>query len=312
METVMSLVITSPCRLLFMSLVSKTFSSFTYLLYLCLGLYCMALIGCADLTAVMTSNNARPAADNTAIATEVHTVSSRISGLDYKLYVHLPVGYGDETNRRYPVLYTLDGENNFESVVRNYNGVTWYQKAEPMIIVALSYESKRSAYQSIYANEMALLANTQKDDIKGADQYIRVLSQDILPFIDAQYKTDMNDRSLVGDGIGGLMAHYILFNKPELFTGYSIINPTIDVKNSFPFEYEAAYASKHRSLPARVHIALFQHDEHFLSVQKMVDKIQSREYQQLSLKSQIMSREDVLGAISEAQGGAMMYLHPVE
>ena len=57
----------------------------------------------------------------------VHSLKSTIFGNERKVRVLLPEGYGDAANkdRRYPVLYMLDGQNVFDACLSDVSRHEW-------------------------------------------------------------------------------------------------------------------------------------------------------------------------------------------
>ena len=47
-----------------------------------------------------------------------------------------------------------------------------------------------------------------------------------MPYIESHYSTD-TVKTIVGQSLGGLFATEILFEKPEMFTNYLIVSPSL-------------------------------------------------------------------------------------
>ena len=60
----------------------------------------------------------------------------------------------------------------------------------------------------------------------GSAKFIDFIEKELLPYIKASYKT--NDTTyLIGQSLGGLVASEILLKKPELFSNYIIVSPSL-------------------------------------------------------------------------------------
>ena len=82
----------------------------------------------------------------------------------------------------------------------------------------------------------------------GAPLLLRSLGEEIVPFIEANYRTSPADRGLAGYSYGGLFVLYALFHKPEMFTRYFAGSPTM---RDELFDYEERHSVTHGDLKAR-------------------------------------------------------------
>src|SRR5262249_1588492 len=60
----------------------------------------------------------------------------------------------------------------------------------------------------------------------GADAFLAFLDQELVPYVDRTYRTAPM-RVLVGHSLGGLFALHALAKRPELFTGYVAMEPSV-------------------------------------------------------------------------------------
>lgn len=83
----------------------------------------------------------------------------------------------------------------------------------------------------------------------GADTFLRVLRDEIIPSVEDKYRTDASRRVIFGQSASGCFAAFALFREPRLFTDYIIVSPALP---SEVFRMEAAWAENNDDLPARV------------------------------------------------------------
>jgi hypothetical protein len=156
--------------------------------------------------------------------------------LPRKVIVWLPPGYDSESTRRYPVLYMHDGQNLFDPS-RAYGGRSWEAhttaerliregKIEPFILVGIDNSVHRFRE---YAPQKPL--ETVPDSVRMglrpqmregpllADQYLKWISDSLVPSIDLRYRTKARAecRAMAGSSMGGLISLYGLCEYPELF-----------------------------------------------------------------------------------------------
>jgi hypothetical protein len=89
------------------------------------------------------------------------------------------------------------------------------------------------------------------DTTSGGVQYLEFLQQELIPFVESNYRVAPLDRTIWGYSFGGLFALYALFQKPDLFQRYIIVDG-FDEKY---FEMEATYAAQHADLPIRLFLS---------------------------------------------------------
>jgi len=93
-------------------------------------------------------------------------------------------------------------------------------------------------------------------DVKGggAPLFIRFMIEELWPWIAANY-TVSNDRTYVGDSMGGLFGCYTLLNHHGFFNRYVIGSPWICWDHPLVFDYEEQYAATHDDLDAVVFLS---------------------------------------------------------
>lgn len=150
---------------------------------------------------------ALPAPDDTTFYAErdvphgrVEIVNYRTSaGAEKRLHVYLPPGYDTETSRRYPVLYLNHGggENDTHWTASGFthrilDNLIADGKARPMIVVM--------------PNTSGLVSGTPPKPGED-DACTREYLDDILPFVDAHYRTRPNreSRAVAGLSMGGFV-----------------------------------------------------------------------------------------------------------
>lgn len=119
-------------------------------------------------------------------------------------------------DKRYPVLYLLDGDAHFFSTVgiiqqlsqANGNGVL-----PEMIVVAVENTNRM--------RDLVPSAESGK-----TNPFVDFLSAELMPYIDKNYNTAPY-KLLVGHSLGGLTAIDILAKSPQLFNAYIAIDPSL-------------------------------------------------------------------------------------
>lgn len=142
-----------------------------------------------------------------------------------QFWVKLPEGYRPGNKAKYPVVYLLDGvslKNTLEIVYENY----WGHYLPNMILVGISNQKNRT--RDLTTSEIESRRGAAfNNETGGADDFATFLNTELIPFIDANYKTSQY-RTLIGHSYAGLFTINMLINHPELFTNYIAIDPSLD------------------------------------------------------------------------------------
>jgi hypothetical protein len=142
----------------------------------------------------------------------------------------------------------------------------------------------------------------------GAPLFFRFMSEELWPWIAGRYHVS-EDRTYVGDSMGGQFGIYTLFNHHGFFKRYVIGSPEISWDLPRCFDYEANYAAAHDDLNAVVFLSAGG-SEHVLSpafdpimrpffaranraahTVRMGELLASRHYPSLKLKTLIFPEE---------------------
>ena len=149
-----------------------------------------------------------------------------------KIWVHIPAGADDATfsTKKYPVLYLLDGPGHFYSVagmIKQLSTTNGNTIVPQMIIVAIPNTNRTRdltpthADSSPFGDDAAWLK-----DSGGGEAFTDFIEKELIPYIDKKYPTSPY-RTYVGHSFGGLMVINTLISRPELFSNYVAIDPSI-------------------------------------------------------------------------------------
>ncbi|WP_163935354.1 alpha/beta hydrolase [Paraferrimonas sp. SM1919] len=164
--------------------------------------------------------------------------------------VWLPQGYSEA--KKYKVLYMHDGQMLFDA------NTTWNKKEwrvdevvstlitdgqiEPIIVVGIhngGVKRRHSEYfpQAVFEGftkeyQQQVLAEQRSADAPlfyepvDSDNYLKFITQELIPYIDANYSTQQNSeaRVLMGSSMGGLISWYGLSRYPQYFAGAACLS----------------------------------------------------------------------------------------
>ena len=152
---------------------------------------------------------------------------------DRDILVFLPPGFDAAAGRRYPVLYMHDGQNLFDRATA-FGGAEWQVDEtahrlieegaiEPLIIVGI-YNTGAHRVE-----EYTPVPDAEHPEGGKADDYGRMLVEELKPFIDATYpsRPDAASTGLAGSSLGGLVTMHLALRHPEVFGRLAILSPSV-------------------------------------------------------------------------------------
>lgn len=155
-------------------------------------------------------------------------VPSAILGITRPVYVYLPAGYAEGTEPL-PVVYMQDGQNLFDPAL-SFAGAWHAQHAVE--------RDPRGATRAILVG----IANHGAERLQEyspfvdphhgggrAERYLAFVTEELKPLIDARYRTrpERGHTSIVGSSMGGLLALWALFRRPDVFGAAGVMSPAL-------------------------------------------------------------------------------------
>lgn len=238
--------------------------------------------------------------------TQQYDLVSAVNGHSYRLYVAPPEGYAADDTTRYPVLYLLDGHFGFPAAVSARATMAIQREMADVIIVGIGDRehtfdtwflnrwrdytpSSNVAADSAGAKAFGLAPDRVRSG--GAADFLRVLREEVIPRIDAMYRTS-GDRGLSGHSFGGLFAAYAMFEAPGLFQRYGVNSPSLWWNGSELFEKETAFAMEHGTLPAHVFLSVGSEEGGMVaSMERFAEALRSRRYEGLTVENVVFEGE---------------------
>ena len=231
------------------------------------------------------------------LGTRVRELRSSIVGQDYQLSVLLPDSYAT-SQARYPVLYLLDG-NVTMAVCGVLAGFLTLERVVPELIVVGVGNPIRTGdeWGAHRVRDYTPVAAADWPGSGGGPQFFRFLRDELLPFIDTEYRTDPTDLALYGYSLGGLYVMYALLQQPALFRRYVAGSPAAFYGQRAIFACEAEYARGHTALPAKLFVEVGGLEDHaddhefYQAIQTFVAAVRDRNYTGLNMTFMVLDGE---------------------
>jgi hypothetical protein len=131
------------------------------------------------------------------------------------LWVYLPPGYDDDPRVRYPTVYVLQGYTGHLAMWRNR---TPFRQPFPETADAV-FAAGAPPCLVVFVDAWTSYGGSQFVDSPGTGDYHTYLCQDVVPFVDAQYRSipDRESRAITGKSSGGFGAMITPMLRPDVF-----------------------------------------------------------------------------------------------
>ena len=181
--------------------------------------------------------------DATVPRAQQYDLKSRINGETYRVFVSTP--FKAEPGKRYPVLYVIDG--NWYFAPASINATESSYEVGPVIVVGIGFPTDDN--DQVHKRRPFELTPWSTPSSKpgqngGGEVYLRILEEEIRPFINAHYAVDPTKQILYGKSLGGLMVLHQMFTHPESYAAYISASPSIWFNDSAVLKDEAAFIKR--------------------------------------------------------------------
>jgi predicted alpha/beta superfamily hydrolase len=252
------------------------------------------------------------------LSSEVRKLKSKATGKNYRVSIALPFNYDDASMNvapfdkplaAWPVVYLLDSDWYFGMITDMVRIMAWGGRTTDAIIVGIGYLEEESILETWrkglasrthdltpLQSEISEKYNSEwlKMDVKtgGGNEFYHFITQELVPLIDQEYRTDPEKRILAGHSHGGLFALFAMFQNPGFFSRYIASSPSLDFADNIMFTLEGVYARKHTRLPAQVYLAAGEleqgtDDTTLTDMYRFAALLESRKYKGFSLTRQV-------------------------
>jgi len=134
------------------------------------------------------------------------------------LWVYVPPGYDDEPDRRYPSIYAIQGLTGQLDMWRNR---TAFRRNFPELADELFASGEAPPCVVVFVDAWTSLGGSQFINSPGTGRYLTYICDEIVPWVDAQYRTmpEAAHRGIAGKSSGGYGAMVDPMLRPDVFGG---------------------------------------------------------------------------------------------
>lgn len=164
--------------------------------------------------------------DNKIVIGVTDSVQSKILNEQRTVWLYHPEGTEvlKNSGKKYPVVYVLDGQSHFKSVVAMVQQLSSSNAIPEMIVVGILNNT----------NRMRDLTPTNPDPSKdlsaknsgGGEKFISFIEKELIPHVESKFSTAPY-RLLIGHSVGGLTVINTLIHHKNLFNAYVSIDASM-------------------------------------------------------------------------------------
>ena len=166
-------------------------------------------------TILLFSFRAKAQESNPFISGFEKSTSSKILGEQRTIWIHIPTSNGGNNNKdkgRYPVIYLLDGDENFNNIVSMTEFMSDAGICPPMIVVGVLHPARMT--------DLTFGTDKETPGIVGkGEKFMLYVEKELMPFIESNYPTAPY-KIFIGHSVGGLTVVNTLVHHPYLFNAY--------------------------------------------------------------------------------------------
>jgi predicted alpha/beta superfamily hydrolase len=136
-------------------------------------------------------------------------------GSQRTVWIHIPnsnAGNKNTGKEHYPVIYLLDGDANFNSVVSITEFMSNAGLCPPMIVVGILHPARMT--------DLTFGTDKETPGIVGkGEKFMLYVEKELMPYIESNYPT-ASYKIFIGHSVGGLTVVNTLIHHPYLFNAY--------------------------------------------------------------------------------------------
>lgn len=172
--------------------------------------------------------------NNKVIIGTIDSIQSKILNEQRKVWVYVPnSGPADIYSKsKYPVVYVLDGDAHFYSVVgmiQQLSQVNGNTISPEMIVVGIPNTNRSRDLTPTKAGNDPYLKDAPPSIASssgGGEAFMSFIEKELIPYIDATYPTQPY-KMLIGHSLGGLTVMNAVINHTKLFNTFICIDPSM-------------------------------------------------------------------------------------
>jgi hypothetical protein len=179
----------------------------------------------------------------------------------------------------------------------------------PTIVVGISNVDRKRDF-TFYTEDKEMLGAIPTGG--GSAQFMAFVEKELQPFVEANYRT-AEPKTLIGQSLGGLMASEFLLKKPDLFTRYIIVSPSLWWDNQSLLHYAPRLMLQHPYENTQVYISVGKEGKVMeRDAKELYETLKAGKKESLDLHFLFMPKENHATILHNSIYEALMIFYPFE
>ncbi|MFC2094003.1 alpha/beta hydrolase [Bacteroidota bacterium] len=221
--------------------------------------------------------------------TQVKVFHSQIIDDDFYLYISFPDDY-DSSDKKYPVLYLLDGDIAFGMAASIARYLQFGNTIPELIIVGIGYGALKKNEGNMRSRDYSISSRKGRTGTGGAPKFREFFKEELIPYMESTFRASTNDRTISGYSLGGLFAIYTLFTETDLFEHYIIGSPHLSWDEYRIFTVQEEAFENMDDIEAKIFISVGSEEDeekYFNPIDEMVTLIDEKGYESLKMETKV-------------------------
>ena len=150
-------------------------------------------------------------------------IKSEKLGVERRITIGLPESYEANPNKKYPVLYLLDGDYLFDAFSGAVSYGAYWDDLPEMIIIGIHQNKDGERFDDCTIDQISGLPFE-----KGA-QFFEFIGAELIPYVEKKYRTSPF-RIIAGHDLTASFINFYLYKDQPLFQGYICLSPELAPK----------------------------------------------------------------------------------
>ncbi len=239
--------------------------------------------------------------------TRYHLFDSERLGHPLHVFVRLPRVTSDSADKKFPVVYLLDGGVTFPLLSAYYHYLRNGEEVPEMILVGISYGSDTFEGGNYRSSDFTAPAEDREWWGK-AGEFQGVLKDELLPMIESSYPADVDQRIIFGHSQGGQFVLFTALTDADLFHGLIASNPALHRNLPFFLEWQGPQPVPQTS--SRMYVSLAENDDERFQkpAYEWVDHWKAEPSKPWALKIQVQEDQTHLSSVPVAFRQGILWL----
>lgn len=191
---------------------------------------------------------------------ETVKLQSKIMGEERTILISTPANYA-RGQERYPVLYMTDGGAHLTHTRGTVDFLSAGGIIPNLIIVGVNNTDRtRDLTPTRDTRPDASGKEVEVPNSGGADRFLDFFARELIPYVDAKYRTTPF-RVFAGHSFGGLLALHVFATRPDMFGALIAASPSLNWDKEYPTRVVETFLKDRRELNRTLFVSMANEEE---------------------------------------------------